>query len=174
MLGTLSGWPPCLLCLPTRACAQPGLAVRTVSAIGAHLELAGQLRMVGLGMLRSPAAVHALGLRAEGHLLAVHAHRSKDGGAAWFLGLFAARNKPSGADGSAGRCARQGPCLRSMSVSFALNVAMYIAKLNRAAAARRVECRRGVVHRHFESTLSIRVYATLFPLTQCSNRAEIR
>ena len=32
-------------------------------------------------------AVHALGLRAEGHLLAVHAHRSKDGGAAWFGSL---------------------------------------------------------------------------------------
>ena len=35
----------------------------------------------------SPAAVHALGLRAEGHLLAVHAHRSKDGHAAWFGSL---------------------------------------------------------------------------------------
>ena len=32
-----------MLCLPTRACAQPGLAVRAVSAIGAHLELAGRL-----------------------------------------------------------------------------------------------------------------------------------
>ena len=83
MLGTLSGWPPCLLCLPMRACAQPGLAVRAVSAIGAHLELAGRLGMVGLGILRSPAAVHALGLRAEGHLLAVHAPRSKDGGVVW-------------------------------------------------------------------------------------------
>ena len=87
VLGTLSGWPPCLLCLPMRACAQPGLAVRAVSAIGAHLELAGRLGMVGLGILQSPAAVHALGLRAEGHLLAVHAHRSKDGHAAWFGSL---------------------------------------------------------------------------------------
>ena len=51
VLGTLSGWPPCLLCLPMRACAQPGLAVRAVSAIGAHLELAGRLGMVGLGMI---------------------------------------------------------------------------------------------------------------------------
>ena len=84
VLGTLSGWPPCLLCLPMRACAQPGLAVRAVSAIGAHLELAGRLGMVGLGILRSPAAVHALGDRAEGNFPAVHAHRSKNGGAAWF------------------------------------------------------------------------------------------
>ena len=84
VLGTLSGWPPCLLCLPMRACAQPGLAVRAVSAIGAHLELAGRLGMVGLGILRSPAAVHALGLRAEGNFPAVLAHRSKNSGAAWF------------------------------------------------------------------------------------------
>ena len=67
-----------------RACAQPGLAVRAVSAIGAHLELAGRLGMVGLGILRSPAAVHALGDRAEGNFPAVHAHRSKNGSAAWF------------------------------------------------------------------------------------------
>ena len=49
--------------------------------------------------------------------------------------------------GSADRCARQGPCLRSIDIRSAPNVAIYIAKLNRAATARRVECRRGVVHR---------------------------
>ena len=69
MLGSLSRGPPCLLCLPTRACAQPGLAVRAVSAIGAHLELAGRLGMIGLGILRSPDALHSLGLRTEGHSL---------------------------------------------------------------------------------------------------------
>ena len=58
-----------MLCLPTRACAQPGLAVRAVSAIGAHLELAGRLGMIGLGILRSPDALHSLGLRTEGHSL---------------------------------------------------------------------------------------------------------
>ena len=52
-----------------RACAQPGLAVRAVSAIGAHLELAGRLGMVGLGILRSPDTLHSLGLRTEGHSL---------------------------------------------------------------------------------------------------------
>lgn len=58
-----------MLCLPTRVCAQPGLAVRAVSAIGAHLELAGRLGMVGLGILRSPDTLHSLGLRTEGHSL---------------------------------------------------------------------------------------------------------
>ena len=58
-----------MLCLPPRACAQPGLAVRAVSAIGAHLELAGGLGMIGLGILRSPDALHSLGLRTEGHSL---------------------------------------------------------------------------------------------------------
>ena len=58
-----------MLCLPTRVCAQPGLAVRAVSAIGAHLELAGGLGMIGLGILRSPDALHSLGLRTEGHSL---------------------------------------------------------------------------------------------------------
>ena len=58
-----------MLCLPTRVCAQPGLAVRAVSAIGAHLELAGRLGMIGLGILRSPDALHSLGLRTEGHSL---------------------------------------------------------------------------------------------------------
>ena len=58
-----------MLCLPTRACAQPGLAVRAVSAIGAHLELAGRLGMIDLGILRSPDALHSLGLRTEGHSL---------------------------------------------------------------------------------------------------------
>ena len=69
MLWSLSGRPPCLLCLPTRVCAQPGLAVRAVSAIVAHLELAGGLGMIGLGILRSPDALHSLGLRTEGHSL---------------------------------------------------------------------------------------------------------
>ena len=58
-----------MLCLPRRVCAQPGLAVRAVSAIGAHLELAGRLGMIGLGILRSPDALHSLGLRTEGHSL---------------------------------------------------------------------------------------------------------
>jgi len=58
-----------LLCLPTRVCAQPGLAVRAVSAIGAHLELAGRLGVIGLGILRSPDALHSLGLRTEGYSL---------------------------------------------------------------------------------------------------------
>ena len=58
-----------MLCLPTRVCAQPGLAVRAVSAIGAHLELAGGLGMIGLGILRSPDTLHSLGLRTEGHSL---------------------------------------------------------------------------------------------------------
>ena len=58
-----------MLCLPTRVCAQPGLAVRAVSAIGAHLELAGGLGMIGLGILRSLDALHSLGLRTEGHSL---------------------------------------------------------------------------------------------------------
>ena len=58
-----------MLCLPTRVCAQPGLAVRAVSAIGAHLELAGRLGVIGLGILRSPDALHSLGLRTEGYSL---------------------------------------------------------------------------------------------------------
>ena len=49
--------------------------------------------MVGLGMLRSPAALHALGLRTEGHSLSRPCHRSKDGGAAWFGSLQSSRRE---------------------------------------------------------------------------------
>ena len=69
MLGSLSGGLLACCACPRGLALRPGLAVRAVSAIGAHLELAGGLGMIGLGILRSPDALHSLGLRTEGHSL---------------------------------------------------------------------------------------------------------